>query len=342
VAAYDYGATTDVDLGHGGGGGHRNLAGGATQYQAGHATEYTYVIGQDYRTQEYEDMEHQMHYEIVHALHEVDYILILSCLHLVAPITIASRYYFCWITKRPWTISAASMLLDAVLFVLVLMWIYDRSYYTHWDENNLFMESDQTYTPGELFMLTVIWHIKANETNMFDPELPYVRFDIILAAVAFLTLLKLFFLFEFTPTFGPLYKMLSRMLGELAKFLIIWAIQLTSFAAVSVLAFGSLPAFRTFNQSIIYFVEASLGEFDMPAFEGKSDSMTLLGKYFLIVFLMLNLILMLNLVIAILSQAFTSLSVWNNGLYCDTLIKNFSHNDWNELYGSLACAFTPF
>ena len=41
-------------------------------------------------------------------------------------------------------------------------------------------------------MLTVIWHIKANNHNIIDKNLPVVRFDIILAAVAFFTLIKLF------------------------------------------------------------------------------------------------------------------------------------------------------
>lgn len=90
-------------------------------------------------------------------------------------------------------------------------------------------------------MLTVIWHIKANNSNIIDPELPVIRFDVILAFVAFLTLIKLFLQFEYTPSFGPLYKMMKRMMKELVKFLMIWAIQLASFASVAVLAFGSLP-----------------------------------------------------------------------------------------------------
>jgi hypothetical protein len=50
---------------------------------------------------------------------------------------------------------------------------------------------------------------------------------------------------------------------------------------------------------------------------------------------------MLNLVIAILSETFSSLASYQNGLYCDTLIKNFAHNEWHDQYGSLACAMTP-
>ena len=48
---------------------------------------------------------------------------------------------------------------EVLLFIFVLIWIYDRTYYVKWDEHNKYMEDDQTYTGGELFMLTVIWHI---------------------------------------------------------------------------------------------------------------------------------------------------------------------------------------
>jgi hypothetical protein len=203
------------------------------------------------------------------------------------------------------------------------------------------MEEEKSYSPGELFMLTVLWHIKTSEHNLVDPNLPGVRFDIILALVAFLTLIKLFLQFEFTPSFGPLYKMLQRMLGELMKFLVIWSIQLVMFAAVAVLAFGSLETFSDFNSSIVYFVEASLGNFDMENFESPNQNLYLLGEYFQVLFLLINLILMLNLVIAILSKSFSVMSLHANGLYCDTLVKNFGHNEWDNRYGCLAVAATP-
>lgn len=80
----------------------------------------------------------------------------------------------------------------------------------------------------------------------------------------------------------------------------------------------------------------------MNVFDSGSEKMTLLGKYFQIVFLLVNLILMLNVVIALLSESFSALSQYSDGLYCDTLMKNFGHNEWDDHYGSLACACSPF
>lgn len=62
------------------------------------------------------------------------------------------------------------------------------------------------------------------------------------------------------------------------------------------------------NDAIIYFIRASLGEFDMTIMDGNNVNMNRLGEYFQIIFLLFNLILMLNLVIAILSQSFSTLA----------------------------------
>lgn len=97
---------------------------------------------------------------------------------------------------------------------------------------------------------------------------------------------------------------------DLAKFLLIWFIQLASFSSVAVLAFGNLESFGNFNSSIVYFIEASLGNFDLENFASNNENMRIFGEWFHILFLLFNLILMLNLVIAILSESFSSLNTY--------------------------------
>ena len=60
------------------------------------------------------------------------------------------------------------------------------------------------------------------------------------------------------------------------------------------------------------------------------------------IYLMVNLVLMLNFVIAILSDTYSSLSNLKEGLYYNELIKKFPANDWDHKYGCLACASNPF
>ena len=87
-----------------------------------------------------------------------------------------------------------------------------------------------------------------------------------------------------------------------------------------------------------------MGDWDMTVFlneDGAKGTNYDLGQWFLIIFLILNLVLMINLVIAILSSTYVDLSRVSNGLYCDTLVKVFPIFDWDHLYGSLVVAHTP-
>ena len=67
-----------------------------------------------------------------------------------------------------------------------------------------------------------------------------------------------------------------------------------------------------------------------------------MGKLFHLLFLFVNLILMLNFVIAILSDTYGSLGAIKNGLYYDELVTAFPLQDWNDEYGALICAQPPF
>lgn len=179
-------------------------------------------------------------------------------------------------------------------------------------------------------MLNVLWHSHYDlspagsiDPNMFS-HLPALRFDLLLSIKAGLTWIKLFLMFEFTPQFGPLIKIMYVMIVNLSKFLIIWSIQLSSFASVAILAFGNIKTFATFADSLIYFFGAALGNWDFDIFlepDGTRGLTHLIGSLYQSIYLILNLVLMLNLVIAILSETFSTMSRVSNGLYCDTLVR---------------------
>ena len=118
-------------------GGHRNLlgrllGGGGGSSSDGHGFA-AFEIGDKYFTQEYIDIEHHLHEDLKHSLHECDYILALSMLHLVSPIKYAAIAFFTARTRRAWTVSQQFLVVEMMLVGLVLVWIYDRLHYTFWD-----------------------------------------------------------------------------------------------------------------------------------------------------------------------------------------------------------------
>ena len=117
------------------------------------------------------------------------------------------------------------------------------------------------------------------------------------------------------------------MLIDLGKFLTIWVIVLIMFSCVGILAFGQLENFQELETVFIYFFESSLGQWDMTVYENENEvegeDLTVIiaiGKYYQIFFLLVNLILMLNFVIAILSSTYQNFEHIQSGLYYNVLI----------------------
>ena len=158
---------------------------------------------------------------------------------------------------------------------------------------------------------------------IYNIETDSYRFDFVLASLVLVTWLKFFLTFRFTRTFGPMFKVLMEMIVDLAKFLVLWVVLILLFTCVSLVFFSQNDNFRNFEGVFMFFIQASIGSYSMSVFTMESESaeelgldidqdvfddqakfMTNFGQYFMIVFLLINLVLMLNFVIAILSSTF--------------------------------------
>ena len=66
--------------------------------------------------------------------------------------------------------------------------------------------------------------------------------------------------------FGPIFKMIEKMMIDLGKFMVIWLLLMVMFSAVAILTFGQLESFKEMWPTFVYFFEASLGAWDMERF----------------------------------------------------------------------------
>lgn len=114
--------------------------------------------------------------------------------------------------------------------------------------------------------------------------------------------IKTVFIFRGFKAFGPMYKVMMAMVIELVRFLTIWAIEILMFSVVGRLAFSDIPSFNSLGNVIIMFFESCIGSWNIEIYnDSKNPS---LGYIYHGVFLVLNLILMFNFVIAILCSTF--------------------------------------
>ena len=84
-------------------------------------------------------------------------------------------------------------------------------------------------------------------------------------------------------------------------------VSLTMFASVGLVLFPDVTQFKSYRNALHYLFEASLGNFDSSIFESMATKDPFYGYSFQNLFLVINLVLLLNLLIAILSNTYAEL-----------------------------------
>lgn len=175
-----------------------------------------------------------------------------------------------------------------------------------------------------------------------------IGFTLLIALAAFNTWLKLLLRMRVTRTFGPMFKMLLNMAYDLVIFMFLWVVILLTFTCVSNLIFGDLPSFQNFFSSLQIFFEAALGSWDANVYRGNDiygeplTELRIIGLVFNMIFLLINMVLLLNFVIAILSATFTKFEDKQLGLYYEVIVAMFPAMEYEERYGAVVCSQAPF
>ena len=155
------------------------------------------------------------------------------------------------------------------------------------------------------------------------------------------------FRLRINETFGPLLKIMIIMMSDLTTFLVFWFIVLISMTAFAFVIFHQITNFQeNFFSILLKLFEWSLGAFDDTIFDEnypnpKSNinfSEHFVGRTFLFIVLLVNLVLILNLLIAILSLTYTVYSDKKKGLFYEDLVAKFPSMEFDDRYGSVCCA----
>ena len=125
---------------------------------------------------------------------------------------------------------------------------------------------------------------------------------------------------ESNSTVRTFDKMIQRMINDIMIFMILFLIQLVIFATIATFLFTQLKEFRTFDQSLLTLFQAVLGNFDFDIIAKKNRG-EWVGNAFLMIFLIMNMILLLNLLILILSKTYSNIWELKNVLYINEILK---------------------
>lgn len=145
--------------------------------------------------------------------------------------------------------------------------------------------------------------------------------------------------------FGTIIMTTMYMFGDVATFIVVWYLNLMSFAMVGVFVFNELDRMATLPQSIIFFIDSAFGSYDLGVFDVfKPDRLFLywFGIIFILVFVFLNMLILLNILIAMMADTYSLMTSVRKGLYNGNIVRAIPAYKTNKYYGGLLILIPPF
>ncbi|CDW83264.1 transient receptor potential cation subfamily member 4 [Stylonychia lemnae] len=244
------------------------------------------------------------------------------------PIRMIQTFIFSKFSKRKFTILKGNTLIEMGFTICICVWVYKFAAAN--SVSGVPGEFDKDFNKVQLFVHNSVEEIGENS----------FRFDILLAFHTGFLWLKVLLLLKLTRSFGPMLKIIEHMVHDFLYFCIIWGINLAFFAFLGMLLFTEIHLFKSIDETLIMLVQSSLGQWDLSIYDNLSLG-AIYGKIYHLIFLIVNLVMLLNLMIAILSTTFSNLHSLQLALYYDEIIEAIPQYKYDKVYGSLICAIPP-
>ena len=202
-----------------------------------------------------------------------------------------------------------------IIVLFVAIWLEKYEEYLHTD--NLGMGISNPPKWEHKFMQQMI---EDNKTGRF-------HFDVLLAATAFFFWIRLLMMLTLTFTFGPLITITIKMMKDLSIFFVLFTIELIAFSCVGILSFGNLDQYESLHGTMVMFFESALGNFEFTMYDDAgSVSKKWFGIIFHITVVTVNMILLLNLVIAIMTDTYRTYAEVKLGLFAQGIIPSYKNH----------------
>lgn len=171
------------------------------------------------------------------------------------------------------------------------------------------------------------------------------RFEFIFAIIIFCLLYKILDMIQFSSEIGPLVKIVGKMAGDFVNFVVLYVILVVMFGIVGNLNFLlDLPDnYGQLFTSILTVLDASIGNYSFELYAGivNNSFLTLFGDIYAIIIVICFNILILNLIIAILSNTYNMFDTKSAGLYLSKILNSRDEMAFNENYGAFLLCMIP-
>jgi len=230
--------------------------------------------------------------------------------------------------KRQFEFPSIQQILDAAIFVsslIMITWL-DTSIST-----GLPVLSEATEAEFDLVLI-----------ENFTTNLGF-KFQYLFSLNIMCLFVRIGWVIQFNPSIGPLLKILAKMANDFINFVTIYLILVIMFSVVGNLNFlFDCPEYSTLFDSFIFVVDCSMGNFDFGVFEEiENERLRNIGKAYLLALVVFFALLILNLIIAILSNTYNHNEPMSNGLFLSQILQARDDLKYDEVYGSFLVSLTP-
>lgn len=231
--------------------------------------------------------------------------------------------------ERTYTFPTVSLFTDLTLFIVSIISIV-------WINNNITKNVNGVdITDDEKYFRML---------DNFEHNIDF-RFEFIFAIIIFCLLYKILDMIQFSSEIGPLVKIVGKMAGDFVNFVVLYVILVVMFGIVGNLNFLlDLPSeYGQLFTSILTVLDASIGNYSFELFGGivGNHFLVLFGDIYAIVIVICFNILILNLIIAILSNTYNMFDTKSAGLYLSKILNSRDEMAFNENYGAFLLCMIP-
>ena len=177
--------------------------------------------------------------------------------------------------------------------------------------------------------------IKFVDNVIYDITHDIFHLDYLMAAVIAVMWLRCCILLRLTESFGPLLSMIVQMFIIFIQFFVVYALGIVVFSSVATLTLSSNPNFANMFEASLTYIEGSLGSFDLTQYNDLGGWKMYFGIFMHLAVLFFNMILMINLLIAIMSDAYALLSDVKTGIFWAKIISEMPKHGYDKHYGAL-------
>ena len=150
----------------------------------------------------------------------------------------------------------------------------------------------------------------------------------ILGYIILIQWIRVVLIFRVNSIFGPMLNILTKMIIEISKFLLIYGMFFLIFSSSGRLLFNGLSSFKDNTSTVITLFSASLGNFSFSMFDDPNNVVSSFNSYaYLVLFLVISNVILLNFIIAILTSIYEVLKAKSTIIYLTQIVK------WRSVFG---------